>query len=72
MSQITIDRVVEQLQGLPESHRQQVLEYARKLRAEILEGVPGEALVQFAGTIPADDLQQMEKAIEQGCEQICR
>ena len=70
MSQTTIQQVVEQLQSLPEQQQQQVLAYARGLRAEVPAGVAGTSLLQFAGLIPQDDLEAMEQAIEQGCEQV--
>lgn len=70
MTQTTIERVVEQLQRLPERQQQQVLVYARNLRTELSAGVPGAALLQFAGAIPREDLALMEQAIEEGCERI--
>lgn len=70
MSQTTIQQVVEQLQSLPEQQQQQVLAYARGLRAEVPVGVVGTSLLQFAGLIPQNDLEAMEQAIEQGCEQV--
>jgi len=72
MNQTTIDRVIQQLQGLPERQQQQVLVYARSLRAEMPVGVPGSSLLPFAGAIPHDDLELMKQAIEQGCERIDR
>ena len=33
-------------------------------------GVPGKQLLSFAGTIPAADLKEMEKALEESCERI--
>ena len=35
-----------------------------------LRGVPGKTLLRFAGTIPADDLDLMERVIEEECEQV--
>ncbi len=35
-----------------------------------VRGVPGRELLRFAGTIEPDDLILMEKAIEEGCEQV--
>jgi hypothetical protein len=32
--------------------------------------VPGKALLRFAGTIPAEDVQAMARVIEDGCEQV--
>ena len=33
-------------------------------------GTPGRDLLRFAGTIPQEDLEEIKKAIEEGCEQI--
>jgi hypothetical protein len=35
-----------------------------------LRGVPGDVLLEFAGTIPPDDVARMEKVIEEECEQV--
>ncbi len=55
---------------LPLPQQQQVLEYARSLSKLPLKGVPGMSLLRFAGTIEADDLEQMKQAIEDGCEKV--
>jgi hypothetical protein len=33
-------------------------------------GTPGESLRKYAGTIGKEDADQMQKAIEEGCEQV--
>lgn len=53
----------------PEEQRQ-VLEYARALGEASQRGVPGEALLRFANSIPADDLREIAQAIEEGCEHL--
>jgi hypothetical protein len=35
-----------------------------------LHGLPGEEMLRFAGTISRDDLDQMERIIEEECERI--
>jgi hypothetical protein len=70
MNNSIIDKVVEQLTTLPDDLQRQVLEYVQTLRASVRQGVPGRQLVQFAGTIPLDDLHLMRQAIEIGCEQV--
>lgn len=35
-----------------------------------IRGVPGQQLLQFAGTIHTEDLKLMKQIIEEGCEQI--
>ena len=47
-----------------------MLEFVRTLVAAQVRGVPGQALLRFAGTIDASDLATMAQAIEDGCEQV--
>lgn len=70
MSNSIITKVVEQLETLPATLQQQVLEFIQTLKASTPLGVPGRQLLRFAGAIPADDLQLMHQAIEEGCEQV--
>jgi len=65
-----IDQVVQQLSTMPPPLQQQVLQFARSLAQENIKGTPGQLLLQFAGTIPAEDLLQMQAAIEQDCGQV--
>ena len=58
-----------QLEGLSVSQQQQVLEFARSLKAP-RQGVPGASLLPFVGSIPLDDLERMKAAIEADCERI--
>lgn len=70
MSTSIIDEVIEQLGTMPQHLQSQVLEFARTLVKTEVKGTPGQQLLRFAGSIPADDLQLMREAIEQGCEQV--
>ncbi len=63
-------KVIEQLDALPEDLQRQVLAYVETLRSEQRRGVPGQQLVEFAGTISRQDLHLMQQAIEEGCEQV--
>lgn len=65
-----IDEVVEQLKAMPQDLQWQVLEFARALVKAEFQGMPGQNLLQFAGSISPEDLQLMSEAIEQGCEQV--
>ena len=65
-----IDEVVEQLKIMPQHLQWQVLEFVRTLVRYEVRGLPGRQLLQFAGSIPPDDLQLMREAIEQDCEQV--
>lgn len=49
--------------------QQRVLAFTRALAQTAPQGVPGRKLLRFAGTIPLEDVQLMQEAIEQGCDQ---
>ncbi len=55
---------------MPQSLQRQVLEFVRSLVKAEVRGTPGQQLLRFAGSIPADDLQLMRQAIEHDCERI--
>jgi hypothetical protein len=65
------------LNTLPVERQQQVLEYARDLaqprpapRSPLPPGKPKEAFLAFHSDLPAEAVDEMERAIEQGCERI--
>lgn len=60
--------ILDQLDRLAPEEQMEVLAYARALAQSI--GVPGQEMLRFAGLIPPADLAEMERAIEEGCEQI--
>lgn len=60
----------EQLSHLPADRQLQVLDFARSLRGARPKGIPGKSLLKFAGTIPLEDLKQMQAAIEADCERV--
>ncbi|MBC7234028.1 MAG: hypothetical protein H5T68_12395 [Chloroflexi bacterium] len=70
MNSHVIDKVIEQLKSLPEELQWRVLEFTRALAVSTPRGISGQQLLPFAGTIPPDDVQRMQEAIEQGCERI--
>jgi hypothetical protein len=70
MSIPIIDEVTEQLSLMPQHLQQQVLEFVRSLVKSKMQGTPGQQLLQFAGSIPLDDLHLMCEAIEQDCERV--
>ena len=65
-----VEKVIEQLKGLPQELQWRVLEFTRSLAVSTPHGVAGMQLLQFAGTIPLDDIKVMRQAIEQGCEHV--
>ena len=62
--------ICEYLHQLPLDQQRHVLEFVRALAAAQVHGVPGQALLRFAGTIDAGDLATMDQTIEDGCEHI--
>ena len=67
----TIDQeIAKLLHRLPEAQQQSVLDFARELADVRTRGIPGADLLTFTGRIPADDLQRMSDAIEEGCETV--
>lgn len=70
MSSTVKAKVIEQLETLPENLQRQVLEFVQALQMFARRGIPGRQLLQFAGTIPLDDLELMRQAIEDECEQV--
>ena len=70
MSPTLETEIQEQLSHLPLEQQRQVLEFARALVAARVRGVPGRALLRFAGLVETDDLALMKQAIEEGCEQV--
>jgi hypothetical protein len=61
------ERIINHLDRLTSQQQQQVLDFAASLAHT--RGTPSEVLLRFAGSIPPDQLDQMEKAIED-CERI--
>jgi hypothetical protein len=68
MSQNIRDQIVEEVERLNAPQQRQVLEFARRLAGP--PGVPGRELLRFSGSIDLADLEAMQKAIEDGCEQV--
>jgi len=70
MSTRITDQVMEQLQTLPTELQWRVLEFTRALAVSTPRGIPGRQLLDFAGAVPQVDLEQMSRAIAEGCEQV--
>ena len=51
------DKIIEQLNIIPQDLQYQVLEFARNLTKSKIKGVPGKELLKFAGSIPKENLQ---------------
>lgn len=65
-----IEKVIEQMKNLPQELQWRVLEFTRALAVSTPQGIAGFQLLQFAGSIPRDDVNAMKETIEQGCEQV--
>ncbi len=71
-------RVLEQLDALDADGKREVLDFSRELSAQKASearqprpvGDTGGALLAFAGTIPAEDLEEIRRAVEEDCERI--
>ena len=62
--------ITSHLHKLNPEQQQRVLAYIRTLSEERPSGVHGSELLQFVGAIDLNDLKEMEKAIDEGCEQV--
>jgi len=70
MSTVIRDRLLEQLDSLPDELQHRVLDFAKALALSLPRGVPGANLIEFAGTIPDGDLELMREAIARDCERV--
>ncbi len=59
------DNLIAQIDKLPSDLQLRVLDYVKAL---IPKGVKGKSLLRFEGSITANDLKLMSKAIEENCE----
>ena len=60
----------EQLNHLALDQQRQVLEFARALTVSKVRGIPGSALLRFAGVINTEDLDIISRTIEEDCEKV--
>ena len=70
LSSLVEQELHQQLEVLPIHQQRRVLDFARALAATPPQGIPGQTLLSFAGTINAPDLAIMAQAVEEGCEQV--
>lgn len=70
MSEQLKDQILAHLDELPDDQQQRILDYTRTLARETSGTVSGQDLLAFAGTIGADDLRLMARAIDESCERI--
>lgn len=65
-----IPLIVAKLETFSNIEQKQVLAFVESLKPSTPQGVPGNSLLRFAGTISVDDLRIMQEVIEAGCEQV--
>jgi hypothetical protein len=70
MSASIKQEIIDQLDKLPIELQKRVLDFTHTLVRSIPRGTPGKDIIRFAGMIDEEDLNIMEKAIEEGCERI--
>lgn len=70
VSPIIEEELYRHLAVLPTTQQRQILDFARILSITQPRGVKGSSLLSFVGTIPAEELAQMQAAIEEDCEQV--
>ena len=70
MNNVMEQQIIEQLDALTPEQQKQVLDYMRSLAQRAWVGKPGSALLPLAGMIPLEDLEEMARAIEEGCGQV--
>ena len=64
-----LENIVEDLRSLPPARLEVAADFVRRLK-RISEEERQAILSQTAGSLSAEDADAMEKAIEEGCEQI--
>ena len=70
MTNLVVNQVVEKMNRMPPKLQRRVLSYVESLSKPEKPGIVGKKLLKFSGSIPADDLVMMKKAIDDGCEQV--
>jgi hypothetical protein len=65
------EQVIRELDQMSDAELQQMLNSARQVRRKLPGSITGKEFVErFGGTIPEDELDRMEKAIEEAFEQV--
>jgi len=64
------EEIVEQLDKLPVGLQKRVLDFTQALILSMPKGLSGKDLKKFVGIISPEDAKAIEKAIEEGCEQV--
>ena len=71
MSDPTIEQeILEQVTRLQPDEQLRVLDFAKALAGPLPQGTTGKQFLKFVGSIPAEDLKEMQAAIRDGCEKV--
>jgi hypothetical protein len=65
-----VESIALEIQKLTPQQQESVLLYARSMTQRLPKGARLADLMQFAGTIPTEELRQMQDAIEEACERV--
>jgi hypothetical protein len=67
----TTEELIEQFNKLDESQQQRLLNFARILsKTPVVRGEPGLSIIQATNFFDSESLDEMEAAINEGCEDI--
>jgi len=67
------EQILDDVQRLSPAQQRQVLDYVQALVGTTVSTTAvksGRSVAQLAGSIPLDNLREIEQAIEEGCEQF--
>ena len=65
MNQLLKDEIIKQTEQLGEEQQQRVLDFARTLSSPLPRGISGEEFIRVLGTLPPEDVEAMEQALEE-------
>ena len=70
MASVLQQQIIQELNNLPLEMQIKVRDFAYALKISIPKGTAGKELLQFAGIMSKEEAKEIEKIIEEGCEQI--
>lgn len=66
----TLELLIEEIKTLPEEKLKCAADYVHQLKEDTELGKRNEILASTSGSLSAEELDEWEKAIEEGCEQV--
>jgi hypothetical protein len=71
MSSTIKDQIVKELDTFTDAELRELMASVRSIKGQVRRGLTvGDLFDKYGGSIPTDELDRMEKAIEEGCENI--